>query len=75
MGRSGSLPFPIVALDPRRRRELAQQGRLWLMSVVCALIGSITVWRTGSVSPGVVAFAISLLVLGPLLWTYERRRR
>lgn len=62
-------------MDPKRRRELEQQGRLWLLSLVCALVGSATVWRTGSVGTGVVTFAISLAVLGPLLWVYERRRR
>lgn len=58
-----------------RRRELTQQGRLWFLSLVCALVGSITVWRTDSLGPGIAAFAVCLVVLGPLLWLYERRRR
>ena len=64
-----------MSSDPGRRRELAQQGRLWLLSLVCALVGSIAIWRTERLGPGIAAFAIALVVLGPLLWLYERRRR
>ncbi len=61
--------------DPKTRRELAQQGRLWLLSLVCATVGAVTISRTGSLSTGVVAFLICLLVLGAGLWSYERQRK
>jgi Flp pilus assembly protein TadB len=64
-----------VALDPKTRRELAKNARLWGLALVCALAGSITVSVTGAVAPGVLAFAIALAVLGPLLLVYERRHR
>ena len=61
--------------DPELRRKLFQQGRLWLLSLVCATAGAATVWATNSLPWGVLAFLICLAVLGPLLWLYERRRR
>lgn len=61
--------------DPKTRRELAQQGRLWLLSLVCATVGAVTISRTGSLSTGVVAFLICLLVLGTALLIYERQRK
>lgn len=64
-----------MAQDPRLRRQLAKEGRLYLLALVCALAGSLTVWRTGALGPGIAAFAVCLVVLGPLLWAYERRRR
>jgi hypothetical protein len=65
----------LVIEDPKTRRELAQQGRLWLLSLVCAGVGAVTISRTGSLSTGVVAFLISLVVLGPVLWLFERQRK
>ncbi len=61
--------------DPGRRRELASQGRLWLLALVCATVGALTVWRTDSVGVGTGAFLVTLAVLGPLLYAYERRAR
>lgn len=61
--------------DPGRRRELAQQGRLWLLALVCAGVGAFVVWRTDSVYVGTAAFLIALAVLGPVLYVYEKRRR
>lgn len=61
--------------DPGRRRELAQQGRLWLLGLVCATVGATVVWRTGSVYVGTGAFLVTLAVLGPVLYVYERRAR
>jgi len=49
--------------------------RLWLLSLICATAGAAVVWRTGAVLPGVSAFLITLAVLGPCLWAYERRKR
>lgn len=64
-----------MALDPKTRRELAKNGRLWGLALVCAIAGSVTVSVTGSIAPGVLAFLIALGVLGPLLLAYERRHR
>jgi hypothetical protein len=63
-----------VIEDPKTRRQLAQQGRLWALSVLCALAGAVTISRTGSIAKGVIAFGICLAVLGGSLWIYERRR-
>ncbi len=60
--------------DPQTRRQLAKQGRLWLLSLVCAVAGTATIVATDSLGRGVAAFLIAVLVLGPLLWLYERRR-
>ena len=64
-----------MELDPGRRRELAQQGRLWALGLVCATVGAVTVHRTGSIYVGTAAFLLALVVLGPFLYVYERRRR
>jgi hypothetical protein len=63
-----------VVEDPEKRRQLAKQGRLWLMSLVCATAGALTIQRTGSLAIGVI-FLGCTAVLGPLLWIYEKRRR
>lgn len=65
----------MVELDPKRRAELGQYARLWLLALPCAAVGSYVQWRTGDVVVGVVAFLIALAVLGPVLWVYERRRK
>ncbi len=64
-----------MELDPRRRRELAQYGRLYALALVCATVGAVTVHRTGSIYVGTGAFLLTLLLLGPFLWVYERRRK
>lgn len=61
--------------DPDLRRKLAKEGRLWALALVCAVVGAGTVARTGSVPSGVLAFLITVAVLAPLLYVYERRRR
>ncbi len=61
--------------DPKTRRQLAQQGRLWLLSLVCAAAGAFTISRTGSLTTGIGAFLICVAVLGCALWLFERRRR
>jgi hypothetical protein len=60
--------------DDGIRRDLAKQGRLWGLSLVCATVGAVTVWRTDELLPGIGAFLITLVVLGSLLYAYERRR-
>jgi uncharacterized membrane protein YgdD (TMEM256/DUF423 family) len=59
--------------DPSLRKQLFKSVRLWVLSLVCASVGSVTIWATGSISLGVLAFLGSLVVLGPILWLYERR--
>ena len=65
----------MVVEDPDTRRQLAKQGRLWLMSLVCAAAGAVTIQRTASLAIGVAVFLSCVLVLGPLLWIYEKKRR
>ncbi|GAA3565852.1 hypothetical protein GCM10022197_22150 [Microlunatus spumicola] len=62
-------------LDAKVRREIAQLGRLWLLALACAGTGATVVSRTGSVKVGIIAFLISLVILGPVLWVIERRLR
>ena len=65
----------MVVEDPDTRQQLAKQGRLWLMSLVCAAAGAVTIQRTASLAIGVAVFLSCVLVLGPLLWIYEKKRR
>jgi hypothetical protein len=60
--------------NPETRRQLAKQGRLWLLSLVCATIATAAIVKTGSLGTGVVVFLTSVAVLGAVLWAYERRR-
>jgi hypothetical protein len=53
---------------------LAKQARLWTLSLVCATVGAVTVWRTDQLLPGIGAFLLTLVVLGSILYAYERRR-
>ena len=63
------------APDDGIRRDLAKQGRLWVLSLICASVGALVVWRTDELLPGIGAFLIVLVVLGSALYAYERRRR
>jgi Flp pilus assembly protein TadB len=65
----------MVELDPKRRDELGQTARLYLLGLPCAAAGSYVVWRTDDLVLGILAFLVALAVLGPVLWVYERRRR
>jgi hypothetical protein len=65
----------VVAEGPETRRQLAKQGRLWLLSLVCAAAGAVTIQRTASLAIGVAVFLGCVVVLGPLLWIYEKKRR
>jgi hypothetical protein len=57
------------------RTGLAKEGRLWGMSALCALGGALTIWGTGSIAYGVLAFLICLAVFGGALLAYEKRRK
>lgn len=59
--------------DPKTRRELAKQGRLWLLALVCAAAGAITINQTGSLTTGIVVFLLCVVPLGALLVVYEKR--
>jgi len=63
-----------VIEDPKIRRELAKQGRLWLLAVVCATAGAITIDQTGSLTTGIAVFLLCVVPLGALLVVYEKRR-
>ena len=60
--------------DPETRRQLAKQGRLWLLSLVCATIATAVIVKTDSLGTGVAVFLVCVAVLGGGLWLYERRR-
>jgi len=59
--------------DPELKKML-KSARLWFLSLICAMVGSATVWATNSIGLGVLAFLGSLVVLGPILWLYEKRK-
>ncbi len=48
------------------RKQLLKSARLWVLSLICASVGAATVWATGSVATGVLAFLGALVVLGPI---------
>ena len=64
-----------MEIDPKRRAELGQYGRLWLLALPCAAAGAYVVSRTDDLVLGVLAFLVALAVLGPFLFVYERRRK
>jgi len=64
-----------MAFDPKTRRELAKQGRLWALSLVCATGGAVAVAQSGRVAVGVFVFGICLLVFGGGLYVYEKRHQ
>ena len=65
----------MVELDPKRRAELGQYLRLWLLAIPCAAVGAYVVSRTDDLFLAILAFLVALAVLGPVLWVYERRRK
>ena len=64
-----------MAVDPDIKSQLGKEGRLWLLSFVCAAAGATGVYLSGSVGVGVLVFGIFLTVLGTALLTYEKRRK
>ncbi|MBA8793152.1 hypothetical protein FHX74_000746 [Friedmanniella endophytica] len=59
--------------DPKA--ALAKEGRLWLLALVCAAAGAATVAGTGKLLPGIGVFLLCLVVLGPLLYWFEKWRQ
>ncbi len=64
-----------MALDPKIRTGLAKEGRLWILAAICAVPGAIVADRTQDWWAGAAIFAACFVVLGPLLWVYERRKK
>jgi Flp pilus assembly protein TadB len=64
-----------VAVDPKTRGALAKEGRLWMLSLVCAAAGATGVAVSDSLGVGVMIFLLTFAILGPALLAYERRRR
>ena len=67
--------FRAVALDPKIRTGLAKEGRLWILGLLCAVPGAFVAERTQDWWAGAVVFLGCFVVLGPLLWIYERRKK
>ena len=61
--------------DAKRRREIAKEGRLYLLALVCASGGALTVYLTNRFVSGVFVFLLCLLVFGLLLYRYEKSRK
>ena len=51
---------------------MAKTARLWVLSLICASAGAYTIYRTTSLPLGIGVFALVLIVLGSLLFGYER---
>ncbi|MGJ3507858.1 hypothetical protein [Enemella sp. A6] len=60
------------------RRDLPEkfgkEVRLWGLSFVCAALGALAVWYFDNLLAGIGVFLISLIILGGLLYGYEKRR-
>ncbi|HEX8510808.1 MAG TPA: hypothetical protein VF635_15085 [Propionibacteriaceae bacterium] len=61
--------------DQRTRRALAKEGRLYLLALVCATGGSLAVYLSDRLAVGILVFLCCVLVFGPVLYAYEKRRR
>lgn len=57
------------------RRDVGKEARLWGMAVVCAAAGAIAVSITDSFWIGVLVFLAVLGICGPILFTYEKRKK
>jgi hypothetical protein len=67
--------FVVVGEDHRTRRALAKEGRLYLLALVCATGGSLAVYLSDRLAVGILVFLCCVLVFGPVLYAYEKRRR
>lgn len=61
--------------DQKRRREIAKEGRLYLLALICASGGALTVYLTNRLASGIYVFLLCVLVFGGLLYQYEKRHR
>lgn len=64
-----------MAEDSNRRREIAKEGRLYLLALVCASAGALTVYVSDRLVTGIFVFLLCLLVFGPILYQYEKRHK
>lgn len=67
--------LPPMAPPSDLRSKLTKEVRLWILAAVCAAIGAAAVSISDSLPIGVVALLASLLILGPILYWYEKRRQ
>jgi hypothetical protein len=67
--------FVAVAEDLETRRKIAKEGRLYLLALVCATAGALTVYVTDRLVVGIFAFLVAVLFRGPILYTYEKRHQ
>ncbi len=61
---------PVDAADAKA--QVAKTARLWVLSLICACAGAYTIYRTNSLPLGIGVFALVLIVLGSLLFVYEK---
>ncbi|NLT30679.1 MAG: hypothetical protein GXX86_09525 [Propionibacterium sp.] len=54
--------------------KFGKEVRLWGMSFACAALGALAVWYFDNLMAGIGVFLISLIILGGLLYSYEKRR-
>ncbi|WP_188898315.1 hypothetical protein [Microlunatus endophyticus] len=57
------------------RRSVGQQARLWLLSLCGAVPGAIAVYLTNDYWVGAWVFLAVVIVLGILLYAYEKRKK
>ncbi|QGN35102.1 hypothetical protein [Microlunatus sp. Gsoil 973] len=57
------------------RRSGAQQARLWILSLCGAVPGAVVVYLTDSFWAGAGVFLAVVVVLGLLLYLYEKRKQ
>jgi hypothetical protein len=57
------------------RRSAGQQARLWLLSLCGAVPGAIAVYLTNDYWVGAWVFLAVVIVLGILLYAYEKRKK
>ena len=75
IGRSRPGRFVAVPEDAETLRKIAKEGRLYLLALFCATGGGLGVYLSDRLAVGIFVFALCLLVFGPLLYAYQKRRR
>lgn len=60
---------------PMPKRSGGQQARLWLLSLAGAVPGAIVVYLTDSFLRGAAVFLAVVIVLGFVLYLYEKRKQ
>lgn len=57
------------------QRSAGQQARLWVLSLSGAVPGAVVVYLTDSFLAGAAVFLAVVIVLGFLLYQYEKRKQ